>query len=555
MGIAVNIGAGFAALPARLRRLGCDRDITIPVAEGVVLLGDRWFPRRNDSGRDPILLIRTPYGRRGPAAAMCRLLARRGYQVLIVSCRGTFGSGGTWDPFRDEAADGAAVLAWLEQQPWFVDRVGTVGASYAGITQWAVAGGAPPWLRAMAPAASASRMQRLFHPGGSFSLLTSLVWIYALEHMQRPRLALLGAMLLGNRRVRAACDAGRLSTADSALVGHQVPGYQSWLSHDRVDDPWWADTDHSAAAATMPPTSLHVGWYDPFLVEQLNDYQSLRAHGRNVRLCVGPWTHSDRDGGRAAIRDSLDWMDLHLKSIPSKRPPVRVFVLGARRWLDLPHWPPDTTPKHLHVTADGSLNRAAAGTSAPSTFTHDPDDPTPGIGGAVLGSSAGAKDNRAVERRRDVVTFTSQPIADDLTIAGTVEVTLYIRPVEGDVFVRLCDVGPRGRSTNIADGILRLAEGVGELQPDGTHRLQIGLSATACTFQQGHRIRLQVSGGAHPVYARDRDCKVNYQLHHDPDHPSEMLLPVLTTPMLRRPHREQQQAAPLDTTPTERIPA
>ena len=145
------------------------------MTDGVVLLADRWAPAATaNSSPPPVVLVRSPYGRR-EVGVIGRLFAERGYQVLIQSCRGTFGSGGDWVPFRHEEADGQATLAWLAEQPWFSGTVCTFGPSYLGLVQWAVCGDPPAWLKAMAPAVTATNFRdAVIYPGNTLGLETML---------------------------------------------------------------------------------------------------------------------------------------------------------------------------------------------------------------------------------------------------------------------------------------------------------------------------------------------------------------------------------------------
>ncbi|MBY8862319.1 CocE/NonD family hydrolase [Nocardia sp. CA2R105] len=114
----------------------------MPMPDGAELLADLWSPRSET--RPPTVLIRTPYGRRGFTAAMTQPLAERGFQVLVQSCRGTFGSGGDFEPMRNERVDGLATLDWIIEQPWFGEAIVLYGASYTGYVQWAMADKLPP---------------------------------------------------------------------------------------------------------------------------------------------------------------------------------------------------------------------------------------------------------------------------------------------------------------------------------------------------------------------------------------------------------------------------
>ena len=137
--------------PPQTRDLTVQRDLRVPMPDGTILLADRWAPKVRGWGL-PVALLRSPYGRRGLiGTGVARPLAERGYQVLMQSVRGTFGSGGTFDPMRQERADGLATLDWVVKQPWFGGSIVLIGPSYLGYAQWAVADQLPPEVKAMIP--------------------------------------------------------------------------------------------------------------------------------------------------------------------------------------------------------------------------------------------------------------------------------------------------------------------------------------------------------------------------------------------------------------------
>jgi hypothetical protein len=320
------------------------------------------------------------------------------------------------------------------------------------------------------------------------------------------------------------------------------------LVHDAPGDPWWRPVDFGAGAQHAPPATLLGGWYDIFLPKQVADFEALIAAGRTARLTIGPWTHASPGGMAAAVRDGLDWFDTHLldgnarlqKRGPSRRGPVRLYVMGTRRWVEVPTWPPPADSRRWHLHPGGRLDEAAADASAPDRYRYDPSDPTPACGGASLeNGSAGPKDQHRREQRADVLTYTSDRCVGPLTVMGPVTADLHLRSSleHTDVFVRLCDVSPKGRSTNVSDGIVRLRPGDVERQSDGSFRLGIAMWPTANTFLPGHRVRLQVSGGAHPLFARNPGSgepiatattlrAADHEVLHDPDHPSAVVLPV-----------------------------
>lgn len=215
--------------------------------------------------------------------------------------------------------------------------------------------------------------------------------------------------------------------------------------------------------------------------------------------------------------------------------------MGADRWEDFGDWPPPADQQSWRLGRGGTLGVEAAQGGAPDRFLYDPADPTPALGGpSLVGKSAGPKDQRLREERPDVMTYTSDVQTQDLTVIGPLAVRLHLRSSLDytDFFVRLCDVSPSGRSTNVSDGIVRLGPGSVVKDDDGIFALTIPMWPTANTFKAGHRVRLQVSSGAHPLIARNTGGGdplatathlrvADQEVCHDDDHPSLVLLPVV----------------------------
>jgi putative CocE/NonD family hydrolase len=492
--------------PPGTRDISVERDLGAKMADGAVLLADRWFPTR-PSGDVPTLLIRTPYGRRimGPLG---RLFAERGYQAVIQSCRGTFGSAGAWEPLRHERSDGHATLSWVAGQPWFDGRLVTWGASYLGMTQWAVAADPPDFLKAMALDVTAANAREAFvFPGGSFALEMALSWAYQIKHQELGFRTVLRTQLDSAKVVARAAEVLPLGQADTAAVGEAVPAYQSWLEHSEPGDPWWDVTDFSRQLDRVPPASFVGGWYDLFLAAQVADYEAVRRSGRSARLTIGPWNHSSPGLVGETVRDGLSWFDEQLgKRQGGERAPVRVFVMGRNRWEEFSLWPPAGEEQRWYLGSERTLVPEPGPERAPDRFHFNPHDPTPAVGGAsLLAGTSGPKDQRRREARRDVLTYTGPVLREDLTVIGPVSATLFVRSSleHTDFFVRVCDVDHKGKSTNISDGIIRLSPSSVIRDPDGVSRLEIAMWPTATTFKVGHRLRVQVSSAAHPLYARN----------------------------------------------------
>ncbi len=292
------------------------------------------------------------------------------------------------------------------------------------------------------------------------------------------------------------------------------------------------------------PVSLLTGWQDICLDQTLVEYRRLRAAGRTPRLVIGPWTHASgfNDDLPIVAGEALAWLTAQCSRDPAgwAKPPVRVHVGGGRgEWRDLPDWPPpQAAVQTWRLASDGTLRTGQAAGAGVSSFRYDPADPTPSVGGQLLSNKAGPQDNKALEGRPDVLVFTGAPLPADLEVIGPVSARLRVRASgpHFDVFARLCDVDERGRSRNVCDGLIRHVPAAGQGGPE--HLLKVPMSATAYRFRARHRLRLQVSGGAHPRFARNagtgepwasttRLATVDLEIVHDAPDSGGLSLPVL----------------------------
>lgn len=534
-------------LPPPVCSVAVERGIEVPAGDGMVMLTDHYRPLTSEPR--PTLLVRTPYGRGFPFDYVFgALFARAGFHVLLQSCRGTAGSGGEFEPFRHEAADAQAAVAWLRHQDWFNGALGTVGASYLGYTQWALAADPPPELLAMVVQVGSDDFYGFLYPGGAFSLESTLVGVAAMQSMQHGfgRFMLAIARLLRHHR-----RVGRtLPVIDAypAAVGQRVGYFEDWLAHPRRDDPYWIPRRATVVPEAVPPASLLTGWWDVCLDPTLAAYRRLRDAGRPVRLVVGPWNHASgfNDDMPTLFAEAAGWLRAHLDGDRSALPPlpVRVHVGelgGPGQWRDLADWPPpDTGVTRWHLHGDGTLSGQPPDGAATSSFRYDPARPTPSVGGPRMDSrDARPVRNDKLEARDDVLIFTSEPLREPLEVIGPVAIRLRVRGSSPhfDVFARLCDVDPRGRSWNICDGLVRLGDGTPEAGDDRWRDVTVPMSATAHRFAAGHRLRVQISGGAHPRFARNpgtgepwasatRMVAVNIEIAHGPAQPGVLSLPT-----------------------------
>lgn len=346
--------------------------------------------------------------------------------------------------------------------------------------------------------------------------------------------------------------------------------YFEGLDHPEDGD-YWRPTDLSAMYPEVDVPVLHWnGWFDYCLEGTLNSFQGMRAHGRSERcrkgqrLVIGPWTHvgttgEEIDFGAEAVLDEsayrLKWYDHWLKGMDTgimDGPPVRLFLMGANRWVEMEDWPPGEVvyrPVYFHEgtgRSEASLNNGRlafqppGADEQPDSFPYDPQDPVPSV---RTFEDSGPKDFRSIEGR--LLTYTSDVLEGDLTVTGPLKAVLYgsSSAVDTDWVVRLCDMWPDGRSMWVCDGILRARyrdsfEREELLVPGQVYRFEVDMCATAQVFRAGHRLRVQVTSSDFPWYDRNlntggpfgeetRGHVATNTVFHDAMHPSHIVLPVM----------------------------
>ena len=527
-------------------------------ADGVRLRGDVFRPKA--AARVPTVLVRVPLDKTATNTAFAttvgRLWAERGYAVVIQGTRGRYGSGGRAVPFLDERADGIETLRWIARQPWYDGRIGMWGGSYFGYTQWVVADQADPGPGALFIQLCSTDLYRTFYPGGAFSLETALYWALRSRGARDdpPSVAMLERAVAGFP----------LREADDR-AGEDVPAFNAWVDHAERDAYWAAVDGEWRPERVQAPVLLMAGWYDPFLPTQLDDFVRIRGGAAKrvaaaSRLIVGPWAHAEtvtipgrgtpRNYRLESLAPSLPWFDRHLRA-PAPRddgePAVRLYVMGDEVWRDEPEWPlarARVTPLYLRSAGrangaggDGVLATApSSAADPPDRYVYDPRDPTPSAGGAMLGPRAGIASQRAVERRRDVLVYTSAPLATDVEVTGPIALVLYVftSAVHTDFTGKLVDVHADGAAYNVSDGIVRAAY----TPHAGPTEIRIDLWPTSMVFKRGHRIRLEVSSSNYPRFDRNPNTgrpiateaapvPARQEIHHGAGAPSRLMLPIV----------------------------
>jgi uncharacterized protein len=526
----------FKLRPPRAARVEWSKDLRAPMSDGVVLLADHYVPDGDITA--PLVLMRSPYGRRAVFGLVARAVAYEGFQVVVQSCRGTAGSGGRFDrPFQTEADDGRDTVAWLREQPFYPGQFATFCGSYLGYVQLALPAESKTDLFAAVLQITPSNTHDIIWPAdGVLALASSLSW--ALSAHRNPAARLNGLHGRRDRKfVRTTGTKAPLLRSYKSGRRSRIGFLEDWWTHPDPADTFWRDQDHHDSLDTYEcPVLVQSGWYDLLLESSIGQYERLAARGADVRLTVGPWTHLTfaTKGLGTLMTETAEFLRAACGiAAPLTTPPVRLLDARTGEELLIGAWPPASEVEQ-HYLAPGALQRDAPDHGVPATsFTYDPNSPTPQVGGALLEPAGGPVDNGELERRVDVVTFDTAPLTEDARYIGspTVELWIVSDVPAPQLFVRLNIVDSTGRSTNITDAIVT-ARGGG----DTPGRVALTLPPTCLRVRAGERLRLLIAGGAYPRFARSpgtgespatattfRTARID--IHHDAEHPGRLTVP------------------------------
>ncbi|MBV8866208.1 MAG: CocE/NonD family hydrolase, partial [Acidobacteriaceae bacterium] len=501
--------------------------ISIPMRDGVHLTADLFLP--GATGRWPAVLLRTPYGLKGASYRNYRIFLQRGYAVVIEDVRGRYGSQGVFQAIEQEGPDGSDTINWIAEQRWSNSRIVMAGGSYLGMVQWWAAIQDNPHLAAIAPMFSGDDdyEDRYYSTGGALQLGHRLLWLS--QNLTPP---------LQVRPLFASyIDHLPLRTADFAATGLTLPVWQTALDHPSYDAYWKLRSIRERAHQIDVPVSSIGGWFDNYAESDLDMFARLSSAHKTVETWIGPWGHNPgirfptRDFGADAaipIRSiQADWFDRWVRKTPelAERPTplLHIFVMGPDVWREEHEWPLSrarstafylSSGGHANTRAgDGALDRYPTRKSPPDTFTYNPRDPVPTTGGAICCDPKilppGPLEQSAVERRPDVLVYTSASLKENVEVTGPVRAILYISTSANDTdfTVKLVDVYADGRALNVCDGIQRLRYRLSLAKPvfvkrNQVYQISVDAGITSYVFSSGHRIRLEISSSNFPRFDR-----------------------------------------------------
>ena len=597
-------------------------NVMVPTRDGIGLATDIYFPAVDGKlAKDqfPVVLVRTPYNKEGPGSVLdAKFLARRGYICAMQDVRGRFASEGDWYAFAKEAPDGYDAVEWLGTQPWSNGLVGTMGDSYAGSDQAALATLNPSHLSTMIIGVGASNYYHSSMRQNGALEQRFLIYVFRMAATSKEAESNPGLKAELTRTYTTLMPdlVKKFPLREGSTILRRLPTYEQWAidiqTHGNYDDYWkqrgYAMSEYHDQYADVP--SLYLGgWYDSYARNTCESYLELRKSKNSPQnLLMGPWTHGKYgipysgdfyfgiDAQITYMDLKLAWFDYHLKGLRSEVAdwkPVKIFTMGTGSddrtvlgapgdgseypgridhggyWKEEEDWPlPGTsyTPYYLHGSRLLSPEPPQAEVNPSTSYTYDPRDPVPTIGGGISAADTiikpgafnqsgrpdfiGSTDTLPLTTRRDILSFQTSALKKDTEITGPIEMHLWASSsaLDTDFTAKLIDVYPTsgnfpdGLAFNITDSIIRARYRNGcdnpeLLKPNKIYEFVFELYPTSTVFRQGHHIRLDISSSnwprfdANPNTGGELGIERTYEnalqtIYHSSDHASHIILPL-----------------------------
>ena len=531
----------------------------VPMRDGVRLAADVYLPEKE--GPVPVVLVRTPYGKSNDAEPYYRFV-QRGFGVVIQDVRGREDSEGEWLPMYYEVEDGDDTLNWIAAQPWSNGDAAMTGGSYLGYVQWAAAASGNPHLKAMlSSVCSGSPFVDVPRRGGCFNS-GMLAWAFAVS----------GQRMDAEKMVRDDWDEvlniRPLEDLAPKALGYDVPFLRKWISHMDCDELWQRGSWKNRFGTRRVPALIMSGWFDDNGMGT-TEALDLYADYDEKKVILGPWMHSgnanyDIHGfalGNNALRYDMDlicfaWLEHHVNGVDNgieKTPKVEYYTMGSNEWKSADNWPvPGTKELVLYLDGDGTdgsdqeqqtgnkgcaashqeqpegrscaaaenrgrLTKEKILAAGEDIYLYDPEDPPVHIIDMSENELEVPEDYTEEEKRKDILCYSTQRLAKDLTITGDALAKIYISSdcEDTDLVVRITDVDENGRSMKLADGVISVRYRnqfiyPEFMEPGKVYPVEIRTTKLSHTFKKGHKLRVTVTSGAENFIFPNRNTREGF---------------------------------------------
>ncbi len=522
-------------------------EMMLPMSDGIRLKTYIVKPKQLTDG--PVLFTRSCYPHNFETDMFKnREFSRRGFICVMQYCRGTGGSEGIWEPNVHERPDGLDSIHWLANQSW-ANSIGYYGASYLGLTGWAMADQLPDKVKGMYLSVYGTDRHVSAYNDGLF------------------RQDILTAWAKGNAGVPIdadyieSCKYMPQVKVDQELWNVDLPWYRDWISNTNYSDEYWQTgfwhTLKHIPAQVKIPIVFEEGWYDHHLGSALAGYRTMKGVGLDKCIFrVGPWDHGKMnalDGHHCEHAASNQITDIynffHTLLIEEKDPVsgVSLYMVGQDRWINEKSWPQPTEIKKFYLNAETNSLENDIVSESNCSFIYDPTNPVPSYGAEscfATMQATGSLKQPEPNFRDDVISFISEPMAEDTPIIGRINADLYVSTdAEDTAFsIKVMEVFESGEAYNIRSGITTLAyRGHSKTRqtytPNEVVLANVDTWDIAWTIKKGSRIRVDISSSDFPqycahsnypgVWALQEKCKIAKQtIYSSKEYPSALNLPV-----------------------------
>ena len=584
----------------------------IAMRDGIKLFTSLYIPK-DKSVKHPFLIIRTPYsckpyGEKDYSAFWhsdyMMKLAKQNYIIVFQDVRGRYMSEGVFADVRpfnknkkgkeiDEASDTYDSIDWLVKHTENNnERVAVTGISYPGFyaTQAALSG--HPALVAVSPQAPVTDwfMGDDFHHKGAFFLMDAFSFypFFGTPHPKPSATYSEGFSFKSDDNYAAYLKTGALKNF-AGLMGDSILFWHEMYQHPNYDA-WWQERNARVGLYNVKPAMLWVGGLfdaeDCFGAWNTFKATETQSPATSNKIVMGPWYHGQwtDDGSylgniQFGVNTSLYYQDsifipfLNHYLLGTAAPHLdkaTIFFSGENAWKKFDQWPPKNITARSFYLADNFglvLDKTPSGKNAYDQYVSDPQKPVPYTSGIHFKRTREymTDDQRFASRRPDVLTYETEVLENDITLAGPViaDLKVSLSTTDADFLVKVIDVFPddfrypEDWSDNGKDypmgGYQMLVRGEimrGKFRnsfekpepftPGKITQVKWELPDVAHTFKKGHKLMIQIQSSWFPLADRnpqkfvdiyhcdDSDFqKATIKIHHDAVNASKIVLPVL----------------------------
>jgi putative CocE/NonD family hydrolase len=572
----------------KIKSIRIDRDIPMKTRDGITLYADIYRP--DDREKHPAILTRSPYNKlfSGVSDYLPAVdAAFAGYAYVVQDTRGRFASEGQFIPGGPEGPDGYDTVEWMASESWCDGNVGMSGGSYLGRIQWQTALEAPPHLKAIAPQITTAGPLSETRMSGHIEWEQSISWFATMAVDMIDKLEKQGKDV---SKMRDSVNWARFHPDEvcSYLPIKEIPyfnfegisqGFRPEMA-EAVLSLFKSEEDLYWNYSKVQVPCFHAsGWYDLFTGSLFANFRGMQQKGgsdlarKGQHVLCGPWVHGGQllafagdihfgpvARGIAAMTKErhLAFFDKYLQGKELHIPAVRYFVMGLDQWKKAEEWPlPQTDWQRFYLhsggraqtaSGDGLLSREEPASEPPDIFIYDPLNPVPTLGGRNLPTGRlvpGPIDQAPIEKRHDVLCYTTPALKADVEITGPLKLHLFASTSarDTDFTAKLINVYPNGAAYNLAEGQIRARYRKSLLKPEfitpgDVVEYEIDLAATSILFRKGHRIRLDITSSNFPridrnmntgnAFAQDASgVPARQTVFHEPAYASYIDLPVI----------------------------